>query len=121
MMSGEYDITQTPGYQFRLEEGYKGLERSQAGRRLGGRAAKEAMRYGQEYASGEYGKEFERLRGMARMGLAGTEQETQLASTGAGRAMSTEAQYGTQRMGLEEAKGEGYQQTIQNLWTAYNQ
>jgi len=57
----QYDFKATPGYEFRLGEGMKALERSQAGRRLGGRAAKEAMRYGQDYGSSEFGKQFNRL------------------------------------------------------------
>lgn len=63
-----YDFQKSPGYQFRLEEGMKGLERSQAGRRLGGRAAKEALRYGQGYASGERGAEISRLATLAGFG-----------------------------------------------------
>lgn len=63
-----YDFQKSPGYQFRLEEGMKGLERSQAGRRLGGRAAKEALRYGQGFASNEYGSAFNRLSTLAGFG-----------------------------------------------------
>ena len=55
-------LQQTPGYQFRLNEGNKALDRFQsAGRITGGRAIKEAMRYGQDYASGEYGNYLEGL------------------------------------------------------------
>ena len=55
-------IQQTPGYQFRLDEGNNALDRFQsAGRITGGRAVKEAMRYGQDYASGEYGNYLESL------------------------------------------------------------
>jgi len=66
----QYDFKATPGYEFRLGEGMKALERSQAGRRLGGRAAKEAMRYGQDYASSEFGNQFNRLSTLAGYGPA---------------------------------------------------
>ena len=64
----KYDFQESPGYQFRLGEGTKALERSQAGRRLGGRAAKEAVRYGQGAASQEYGQQFGRLATIAGFG-----------------------------------------------------
>lgn len=64
----KYDFTATPGYEFRLGEGQKGLERSQIGRRLSGRALKESMRYGQEYASGEFANQFSRLSSLAGFG-----------------------------------------------------
>ena len=51
-----------PGYQFRLDEGTKALERGQAARGsfLSGAAMKDAARYGQDYASGEYGNAYNR-------------------------------------------------------------
>lgn len=63
-----YEWTTSPGYQFRLAEGMKALERSQAGRRLGGRALKEAMRYGQEFGAGEFGTQYGRLAQLAGFG-----------------------------------------------------
>jgi len=64
----KYDFKESPGYQFRLDQGMQALDRSQAGRRLGGRAAKEALRYGQDYGSGEFGKQFSRLSTIAGYG-----------------------------------------------------
>ena len=118
---GEYDITQTPGYQFRLEEGYKGVERSQAGRRLGGRAAKEMARYGQEYASTEYGAEYDRLRSMADIGLSGAARTSQFGAQTTARVGDIYRREGEFGVGMAEAKGQMYQQGLQNLWTAYNQ
>lgn len=58
------DVTQQndPGYQFRLAEGQKALERSAAARGglLSGGTAKAAQRYGQDYASNEYGNVYNR-------------------------------------------------------------
>ena len=53
----------TPGYQFRLSESEKALQRMQSARgmSLGPRAAKELGRYVSDYASGEYGNYLESL------------------------------------------------------------
>lgn len=53
---------QDPGYQFRLEEGQKALERSTAARAglQSGGALKAAARYGQDYGSQEYQNAFNR-------------------------------------------------------------
>lgn len=80
--TGEYkDISQeerlalfqeSPGYQFRLEQGQQALERSQAakGGLLSGRAVLEAQRFGQGEASAEYGNYINRLQSLAGMGQA---------------------------------------------------
>jgi len=61
------DVTEQndPGYQFRLAEGQKALERSAAakGGLLSGGTAKALDRYGQDYASGEYGNVYNRALG----------------------------------------------------------
>lgn len=51
-----------PGYQFRLSEGLKGLDRQAAARGglISGSALKAAQRYGQDYASNEYTNAFNR-------------------------------------------------------------
>ena len=51
---GEFEAS--PGYQFRLEEGQKALERSAAakGTLLSGGTLKAATRYGQDYATNDY-------------------------------------------------------------------
>jgi hypothetical protein len=59
------DVTQDPSYQFRLQEGQKALERSAAakGTLLTGGTAKALARYGQDYASTEYGNVYNRALG----------------------------------------------------------
>lgn len=58
------DVTEQndPGYQFRLNEGEKALERSAAARGdiLSGGTAKAIQKYGQDYASNEYGNVYNR-------------------------------------------------------------
>lgn len=80
-----------PGYQFRLAEGLKALDRSAAARGMlqSGAALKAAARYGQDYASNEYQNAFNRyqLERQARLGplqsLAGVGQTTAQALGGA--------------------------------------
>jgi len=59
-----------PSYEFRLKEGQKALERSAAARGtlLTGGTAKALERYGQDYASTEYGKMFDRNYQLATLG-----------------------------------------------------
>lgn len=54
--AGPGDYTQSPGYDFRLEEGQKRLERSAAARgdALDPSTGKALVRYGQDYATGDY-------------------------------------------------------------------
>lgn len=75
----------TPGYQFRLSESEKALERMQAARgySLAPRAAKELGRYVSDYASGEYGNYLESLFRLS--GLGGNAVNTS-ASAGANAA-----------------------------------
>lgn len=63
MQQFKFDPNQDPGYQFRLEQGQKALERSAAARGglQGGGTLKALERYAQGVASDEYGKSFERF------------------------------------------------------------
>lgn len=63
---GEKDLQMDPGYGFRLREGEKALARMQSARGGGGglfsgKAIKEGLRYGQDYASQEYQNAFNRM------------------------------------------------------------
>jgi hypothetical protein len=57
------DFEQDPGYQFRMDEGMKALERSAAARGglFSGRAMKDTLRFGQGLGSQEYGAAFDRF------------------------------------------------------------
>lgn len=59
---GMSDFQRDPGYDFRLTEGLKALDRQAAARGglISGKALKAAGRYGQDYASNEYGNAFNR-------------------------------------------------------------
>jgi hypothetical protein len=60
--TGQVDLTQDPGYAFRLKEGQQALDRSAAARGglISGGALKAATRYGQEMGSQEYGNAYNR-------------------------------------------------------------
>jgi len=60
--TGQVDMTQDPGYAFRLAEGLKALDRqaSARGGLLSGAALKGTQRYAQDYASQEYQNAFNR-------------------------------------------------------------
>ncbi len=60
--TGQVDLTQDPGYAFRMSEGMKALERSAAARGglLSGSMLKGAQRFGQDLASQEYQNAYNR-------------------------------------------------------------
>jgi hypothetical protein len=70
LTSGNFDVRNTPGYQFRLDEGLKALDRSAAARGglLSGATLKGAQRYGQDYASNEYTNAYNRTANLAGVG-----------------------------------------------------
>ena len=67
-------FTETPGYQFRFDEGIRALDRSASatGRLRGGGYTRELTRYGQGIAAGEFGTYADRLAGIAGMGQGAT-------------------------------------------------
>lgn len=60
--SGLGDLSDDPGYQFRMDQGMKGVDAGAAARggALSGATIKAEQRYGQDYASGEYNNAFNR-------------------------------------------------------------
>lgn len=66
----KYDFTKDPGYEFRMQEGIKALDRSAAARgslNSGGQLRK-LTRYGQDYASAEYQNVYNRIAQIAGFG-----------------------------------------------------
>jgi hypothetical protein len=74
MRSGDVMGMMDPSYQFRLGEGMKALDRQAAARGglISGGALKAAQRYGQEFASNEFGNAYNRLASMAGLGQTAT-------------------------------------------------
>jgi hypothetical protein len=60
-------LRQTPGYQFRLEEGLRGLQRSAGS--VTGNTLRELVGYGQGMASQEFGNRYNRLMGLSGQGM----------------------------------------------------
>lgn len=96
-----------PGYAFRLGEGMKGVENSAAARGglLSGAALKAIQKYGQDYASGEYDKawqrdsatktnNFNRLQALVGTGTGATQQISDAAGQYATRTASANASLG---------------------------
>jgi hypothetical protein len=78
---GDRDFTQSPGYQFRVDEGRKAMERSAAARGMlnSGGMLRQLQEYGQGAASQEYGNQFNRLAHLAGLGAGPTAQGVQAA------------------------------------------
>lgn len=81
-IAGErFNFEADPGYAFRLAEGNKALDRaaSAGGRFDSGRAMKDLLRYGQDYASNEYGAASDRFQNdrQNRFNMTGGERTTQ--------------------------------------------
>jgi hypothetical protein len=74
MQSGDVMGMMDPSYRFRLGEGMKALERTASARGglISGGALKAAQRYGQEFASNEFGNAYNRLAGLAGVGQTAT-------------------------------------------------
>jgi hypothetical protein len=74
MQSGDVMGMMDPSYQFRLGEGMKALDRQAAARGglISGGALKAAQRYGQDFASNEFGNAYNRLAGLAGVGQTAT-------------------------------------------------
>src|SRR5262245_33438866 len=73
---GAAELQQSPGYQFRLGEGVKALEKSAAakGTLLTGGTLKGLQRYAQDFASNAYGNRLAQLTGLANLDLGAQQQ-----------------------------------------------
>jgi hypothetical protein len=101
-----YQFKQDPGYQFRLNEGMRGLENSAAARGglLSGGFARDALSYGQDMASQEYMNVYNRLANIAGIGQVG--YQGALGATGAAGQQMVGAAGGIGNAGAY--RGQGY-------------
>lgn len=82
-----YNWQTDPGYQFRLDEGMRALERSAAARGVlaSGGTMRGALRYAQDYASNEYQRVFDRIATIAGRGQSAASQASNVVvNTGQG-------------------------------------
>lgn len=130
-IAGErFNFTEDPGYQFRLAEGNRALDRaaSAGGRFDSGRAMKDLLRYGQDFASNEYGvgyDRFQRDRGdrfdmttgerTSQYNLAAGDRDSRFnrLSSLAGTGQSVTSQIGQQGMSMAGAAGNNTMSGVQ--------
>jgi hypothetical protein len=115
------DFQKDPGYDFRMGEGQKALERSAAARGglNSGRAMKELTRYGQDYGSAEYGKAYDRFNNdqsnrfnrLSSMAGLGQTANAQLAQSGQNYAN----QVGSNEMGAANSNAAAQMATANNI------
>ena len=105
-----YRFQTDPGYNFRFNEGMRGLERGAAARGglLSGGFGRAAIRYGQDYASNEYTNVYNRISNIAGMGTV-PQQLTANAAMNYGNQAGMGALYG----GYANASG---QMAQGNIW-----
>lgn len=110
MLRPGYDITQTPGYQFRYNQGLDSIRNilSAKGMRDSGAALKAAAEYGQNYATGEYNNEWNRMVQLAGMGSGPVQMQGQLGG-----------QYATNMGNLLMSGGANQANAIQNQYSGY--
>lgn len=92
-----------PGYQFRLGEGNQAIDRAAAARGMygSGRALKELTRYGQNFASNEFGNVYNRNASLAGLGQTAVTNTGQLGA-------NTANQVGANTIGAGNATASGY-------------
>ena len=110
--TGKVDLTQDPGYAFRLSEGQKALDRSAAARGglISGGALKAAQRFGQDLGSQEYQNAYNRA-------LTGYNADVARESTGYNR-LAALAGYGQTATGQIGAAGQNMASNVGNLMTS---
>ena len=124
---GAGDLQTDPGYQFRLSEGLKGLDRQAAARGglISGSALKAAQGYGQAQASQEYQNAFNRYqanRGSVYGMLSGQQGVGQTATNAQGQAGQNYAtNAGQDYMGAGAARASGYMGQANAIGGALNQ
>jgi hypothetical protein len=116
MQSGDVMGMMDPSYKFRFGEGLKALDRTAAARGglISGGALKAAQRYGQEFASNEFGNAYNRLASMAGIGQTATGQMSNAAGN-----FGTNA--GNNMMGAANARASGYVGGANALSSGLNQ
>lgn len=78
-------LRSTPGYQFRLDEGLKALTRSSLAGSVSGNTYRGLVEHGQNYATGEFDKQYNRLAGLAGTGQTATQFTSEQGAASAAR------------------------------------
>jgi len=115
-IGGDYSgFDKSPGYQFRMDEGQKAVDRSASARglRRSGPQLKALQRYGQDYASGEFNNYANRLSSLAGLGQTATQQ------TGAA-GMGAAGNIGQAQMAAGQARGSAYENAASSVNSGIN-
>lgn len=128
LMSGGPDAAKNylqmePGYNFRLSEGLKALDRQAAARGglISGGALKAAQRYGQDVASQEFSNAYNRLAGLAQIGPSAAGVMNTLGQNYSNQASNTYGQMGDIAAQAALARGSSYGRTFNQLGNIYGQ
>jgi hypothetical protein len=102
-VEGGFNFQTDPGYEFRVDEGMRALDRGAAasGGLLSGGYARRAIRYGQDYASNEYTNVYNRIANIAGLGQVSAGQSGQAA-------LYAGAQMGNAASNAGAARASGY-------------
>lgn len=106
---------ESPGYQFRFDEGQRAVDRNAAarGRYMSGAREKASIRYGQNYASNEFGNYMNRLAAAANIGQTAT-------NTGVGAGMNAAAYAGNAMQNAGNARASGYMGVANSIVNGIN-
>ena len=109
VLSG-FNFQTDPGYEFRLNEGQRVLERgaAAAGGLLSGGFGRRAIRYGQDYASNEYTNVYNRISNIAGLGQVSAQQSGNAALQFGARAGTAAAQGATASAYGQQASGNAW-------------
>jgi hypothetical protein len=107
-------LTASPGYEFRLGEGTKALERSAAakGGLFSGSAGKALTRFGQDYATGEYGNRLSQLSSLSGQGQSAASGQAGLGMQYGGNVSNLLTNMGTAKAASNIAQGQARQAGI---------
>lgn len=111
---GQNLLMMDPGYQFRLGEGMKALDRQAAARGglISGGALRAAQRYGQDAASQEFGNAYNRLASMAQTGPRAAGVMSELGSNYANSASRVYGNIGQTNANAQLARGSAYSNAL---------
>jgi hypothetical protein len=119
---GDYGgFTETPGYQFRRDEGLKAIDRSSAARGLltSGAADKARMRYADGLASSEYDSYANRLAALAGVGQTSTQATSAAGAQAAQGISAAQTAAGNARASSYANTGSAINGTVNNLASLY--
>mgnify|MGYP003653186803 CR=1 FL=1 len=110
-------FTTSPGYEFRREEGLRGINQAgaAAGKLASGQTLKALQRYGDERASEDYGNYTNRLASLAGVGQSATGSTSNLGAADAGRRASAATDEGAARASGYVGEANAYTNAINNM------